>query len=85
MKKLPAAEVRRRTPVLIIGGGPVGLATALELSQHGIGCIVVEPRAGHLVVAAARQDDIDADDGTLPPMGDRGHRPAACADTPILV
>ena len=44
MRKLPAAEVQRRTPVLIIGGGPVGLATALELSQHGTGCIVVEPR-----------------------------------------
>ena len=44
MKKPPAVEVHRRTPVLIIGGGPVGLATALELTQHGTGCIVVEPR-----------------------------------------
>ncbi|MBV9793261.1 MAG: FAD-dependent monooxygenase [Actinobacteria bacterium] len=31
-------------PVLIAGGGPVGLATALELSRHGIGSVVVEPR-----------------------------------------
>ncbi|MGK5531428.1 FAD-dependent monooxygenase [Streptomyces sp. URMC 129] len=32
-------------PVLIAGGGPVGLATALELAHHGIGSLVVEPRA----------------------------------------
>ncbi|HEY2521806.1 MAG TPA: FAD-dependent monooxygenase [Streptosporangiaceae bacterium] len=31
-------------PVLIAGGGPVGLATALELSRHGIGSAVIEPR-----------------------------------------
>jgi 2-polyprenyl-6-methoxyphenol hydroxylase-like FAD-dependent oxidoreductase len=32
------------TPVLIAGGGPVGLATALELSRHGIASTVIEPR-----------------------------------------
>jgi 2-polyprenyl-6-methoxyphenol hydroxylase-like FAD-dependent oxidoreductase len=32
-------------PVLIVGGGPVGLATALELSFHGIACVIIEPRA----------------------------------------
>jgi len=32
------------TPVLVAGGGPAGLAAAAELSLHGIGCIVVEPR-----------------------------------------
>lgn len=32
-------------PVLIAGGGPVGLATALELSWHGIRSAVIEPRA----------------------------------------
>jgi 2-polyprenyl-6-methoxyphenol hydroxylase-like FAD-dependent oxidoreductase len=32
------------TPVLIAGGGPVGLATALELSRHGISSTVIEPR-----------------------------------------
>ncbi|MFG2071333.1 FAD-dependent monooxygenase [Nonomuraea maritima] len=32
-------------PVLIAGGGPVGLATAVELRHHGVECLVVEPRA----------------------------------------
>jgi 2-polyprenyl-6-methoxyphenol hydroxylase-like FAD-dependent oxidoreductase len=31
-------------PVLVAGGGPAGLAAAAELSWHGIGCIVIEPR-----------------------------------------
>jgi 2-polyprenyl-6-methoxyphenol hydroxylase-like FAD-dependent oxidoreductase len=34
-----------RTQVLVAGGGPVGLATAVELGQRGIRCLVVEPRA----------------------------------------
>jgi 2-polyprenyl-6-methoxyphenol hydroxylase-like FAD-dependent oxidoreductase len=32
------------TPVLIAGGGPVGLALAVELGLRGIECVVVEPR-----------------------------------------
>src|SRR5580704_10686460 len=36
----PPADV----PVLIAGGGPVGLATAMELSRHGIRSAVIEPR-----------------------------------------
>jgi len=31
-------------PVLIAGGGPTGLATALELAHHGVRGLVVEPR-----------------------------------------
>jgi 2-polyprenyl-6-methoxyphenol hydroxylase-like FAD-dependent oxidoreductase len=34
------------TQVLIAGGGPVGLATAVELGQRGIKCVVIEPRVG---------------------------------------
>ena len=34
----------RDTPVLIAGGGPVGLALAVELGLRGVECVVVEPR-----------------------------------------
>ena len=33
------------TSVLVVGGGPVGLTTALELAHHGVPSVVVEPRA----------------------------------------
>ncbi|MHC1558923.1 FAD-dependent monooxygenase [Actinomycetospora sp. C-140] len=33
-----------RCEVLVAGGGPVGLATAVELGRRGIDCVVVEPR-----------------------------------------
>jgi 2-polyprenyl-6-methoxyphenol hydroxylase-like FAD-dependent oxidoreductase len=33
------------TSVLIVGGGPVGLAAAVELGTRGIDCVVLEPRA----------------------------------------
>jgi 2-polyprenyl-6-methoxyphenol hydroxylase-like FAD-dependent oxidoreductase len=39
-----SSGIPRTTPVLIAGGGPVGLATAVELGRRGIGCVVVEPR-----------------------------------------
>ena len=35
---------KSQVPVLIAGGGPVGLAAAMELSLHGIECAVLEPR-----------------------------------------
>ncbi|HVW41154.1 MAG TPA: FAD-dependent monooxygenase [Amycolatopsis sp.] len=37
---------RARTPVLIVGGGPVGLALALDLAQYGVRSTLVERRPG---------------------------------------
>jgi 2-polyprenyl-6-methoxyphenol hydroxylase-like FAD-dependent oxidoreductase len=34
------------TPVLVVGGGPAGLAAAAELAWHGVGCVLLEPRVG---------------------------------------
>lgn len=39
------APVPATTQVLVAGGGPVGLATAVELGRRGIECLVIEPRA----------------------------------------
>ncbi len=33
-----------RVSVLVAGGGPVGLAVAVELGRRGVDCVVVEPR-----------------------------------------
>jgi len=34
----------KRHQVVIVGGGPVGIALAVELGQRGIDCVVVERR-----------------------------------------
>jgi 2-polyprenyl-6-methoxyphenol hydroxylase-like FAD-dependent oxidoreductase len=40
------ATVRTEIPVLIVGGGPVGLGLAAELGLRGIGCLLVEQGDG---------------------------------------
>jgi len=37
-----------QVPVLIIGGGPVGLASAIELSWRGVKCLLIEQRDGSI-------------------------------------
>lgn len=38
----PRADTEHRVPVAIVGAGPVGLATALALSRHGVRSVVLE-------------------------------------------
>ena len=44
-----SAAVGRKTPVLIVGGGPVGLALAGELGWRGIACELIEQTDGTIV------------------------------------
>jgi 2-polyprenyl-6-methoxyphenol hydroxylase-like FAD-dependent oxidoreductase len=37
-----------KVPVLIIGGGPVGLASAIELAWRGVECLLIEQRDGSI-------------------------------------
>jgi 2-polyprenyl-6-methoxyphenol hydroxylase-like FAD-dependent oxidoreductase len=39
-----AAGLPASTQVIVAGGGPVGLAAAIELGGRGIRCLVIEPR-----------------------------------------
>lgn len=41
--------MQSHTPVLIVGGGPVGLALAIELGWHGIACTLIEQGDGTIV------------------------------------
>ncbi len=49
-----AANMSKRTPVLIVGAGPVGLALAGDLAWRGIECTLVEKSDG--VIAQPRMD-----------------------------
>ena len=46
------------TPVLIVGGGPVGLGLAIELGWRGIECLLVEQGDGTIVMPRANAIDI---------------------------
>jgi 2-polyprenyl-6-methoxyphenol hydroxylase-like FAD-dependent oxidoreductase len=41
-------ESQTSAPVLIVGGGPVGLAAAIELAWRGVDCLLVERRDGSI-------------------------------------
>ena len=41
-------------PVLIVGGGPVGLTASILLSQHGIRSLLVERHPGTAILPKAR-------------------------------
>lgn len=45
---------RIETPVLIVGGGPVGLAMALDLDHQGTECLVAEQEAGTALMVQAK-------------------------------
>jgi len=34
-----------KVPVLVVGGGPVGLTLAMDIASHGVETIVLEKRA----------------------------------------
>jgi 2-polyprenyl-6-methoxyphenol hydroxylase-like FAD-dependent oxidoreductase len=40
----PGASLPSTVQVVVAGGGPVGLACAVELGRRGINCLVIEPR-----------------------------------------
>ena len=48
---LSVGEVMRKIPVLIVGGGPVGLALALDLGWRGVPCLLVEQGDGEIIDA----------------------------------
>jgi 2-polyprenyl-6-methoxyphenol hydroxylase-like FAD-dependent oxidoreductase len=54
----PIAHGARHVPVLIVGGGPIGLALAGELGWRGIACELVEQSDG--VIATPKMNEVNA-------------------------
>ncbi len=54
-RQIGGAAPGRHVPVLIAGGGPVGLVLAIELGQRGIECLLVEQNDGAVHVPKATQ------------------------------
>lgn len=52
--------MHRDTPVLIVGGGPIGLATALDLSWRGIRSVLIEQDACTAPVLLAKAGTLNA-------------------------
>jgi len=46
------------TPVLVVGGGPVGLALACELGWRGIACTLIEQGDGTIVTPKMNEVNI---------------------------
>ena len=55
---MPADAAPEETPVLIVGGGPVGLALALDLGWHGAECLLVEQGDGATEFPRANTVDV---------------------------
>ncbi|MDX1486383.1 MAG: FAD-dependent monooxygenase, partial [Alphaproteobacteria bacterium] len=53
MTDLPA-----EVPVLIVGGGPVGLGLAIELGWRGVECLLVEQGDGTIDLPRANAIDL---------------------------
>jgi 2-polyprenyl-6-methoxyphenol hydroxylase-like FAD-dependent oxidoreductase len=58
-----------KTPVLIGGGGPVGLAMAGDLGWRGIPCMLIEKTDDR--VTQPRMDMVHVHHGVLPTLGHR--------------
>src|SRR5690242_1801441 len=48
----------RKRPVLIVGGGPVGLALAIELGWRGVACTLIEQGDGTVAIPKMNEVNI---------------------------